>query len=145
MTLLLAAGADATALNRIGRSPLESAAEASNVVAIQALLGAGVDMTTHPDGGYTPLDRAACCSSSEAMGFLRPWEGTQRGPSPGAPRDGLIGHRILGDPGRHRLDEGSHRVLASLLTWHAVRAAERRATVPAATGLEPSSRRVEFL
>ena len=78
MTLLLAAGADATALNRIGRSPLESAAEASNVVAIQALLGAGVDMTTHPDGGYTPLDRAACCSSSEAMGFLRPWEGTQR-------------------------------------------------------------------
>ena len=58
---LLAAGADISARNECGSTPLHSAASRGTAETIKALLDGGADVMAEEADGWTPLHRAASC------------------------------------------------------------------------------------
>ena len=67
---LLAAGADATAANRYGVTPLALAATNGNAAMIERLLAAGADANTALPGGETVLMTAARAGNAAAVRAL---------------------------------------------------------------------------
>jgi ankyrin repeat protein len=69
--VLLAAGADVTAVQRHGYTPLHAAAQNGATVTVDRLLAAGADPTARTDDGRTPADLAEGAGRAELAARLR--------------------------------------------------------------------------
>jgi ankyrin repeat protein len=74
-SLLLEKGADPTAQDKDGKTPLHFASQSGNVEAIRLLLKKGADLTAQDKNGQTPSQCASATGHRHVVQFLSQYEG----------------------------------------------------------------------